>query len=302
MWWKNRNKKKNQQGQKQLDPNKNSAKVPITKNLDINEAKDDFISRLPDDIPYQIISFLPFESAIRTGSLSTRWENFWKDVFSARDGTIKDVDDAVFSFLNVFHELRRSKNNLEFQFSYGEGRIVSVVLDPNSHTLCLKFSDGKQEFPKAFGVGFCYVMPFLISDKALTSTLISIVMSLLYSVQSLTIDPSSYHASGAYWYPENVARTLNRENLKVVKLQGFENEEDEILLAMRLKEVFSAEPLIIAKSGRTCLRGLVPKKKNKHGELPYKFKRGVKNINEERNGRRASRGHASPPPSKSQVP
>lgn len=49
---------------------------------------------------------------------------------------------------------------------------------------------------------------------------------------------------------------------------------------VQLKEVFSAEPLIIAKSDRTCLPRLVPEKKKKKGEFPYKFKQGVENLPE----------------------
>ncbi|XWS66041.1 hypothetical protein CRYUN_Cryun05aG0166200 [Craigia yunnanensis] len=448
---KNRNKKKNQQ--KELDPDNNSTNMEdIIKNLDLNEKiKDDIISCLPDDILCRVISFLPFDSAIRTSLLSTRWENLWKEAFLARDGTIKDAVDAISSFLNVFYELGRSETNWEFQFSYGEGHIVSVAVDPNNKTLHLDFSTGKPEFPREFGVGFsldCRInthqpspntfkvktlhltsftyfscvaasdiasnCPFLqnltitkcngleILDFGIVSRLRSLTVldcpqlkklfisgSLLWNfryrgllpcfsrfihdfvvahdamldfrqgpghmdiksydftifrsieyVESLTlcrwffetvicrqlqisgenllfgsltdlwwieysearynsdalisflklcprlerlyvtIDRSSYGVTGKYCYPEKVPWNLRRKYLKVVKLEGFANEEEEILLAMQLKEVFSAEPLIIAKSDWTCLRRLVkvPRKKKKKGKLPYIFKQGIENL------------------------
>ncbi|XP_022764283.1 F-box protein At2g39490-like [Durio zibethinus] len=451
-------KKKNQQ--EEFYPDNNSTNIEDTmKTLGINEQiKDDIISCLPDDILSRIISFLPFDSAIRTSLLSTRWENLWKKAFLARDGTIEDVVHVVTSFLNVFHQLRKSDKNWEFQFSYGEGHIVSVAVDPNNNTLHLDFSSGKPEFPTEFGIAFsldhkirthepfpytfkakslhltslgklsCVAAsdialncPFLASvtitkcngleivDFALhCSSLRSLSVldcpqlkklfiggdSFLWSfrfrgllpcfnrfvfnlviahdamldfrqgpgdidiktfdftifrsieyVKSLTIcrwffetvicrklqisgenllfgsltdlwwieysearynsdalisflkfcprlerlyvtiDPSSYGVSGRYWYPEKVPWTLSRKNLKVVKLEGLANEEEEILVAMKLKELFSVEPLIIAKSSRTCLRRLVKvpnkkMKKKKEGKLPYKFKQGVENLHE----------------------
>lgn len=71
----------------------------------------------------------------------------------ARDGTIQDTVAAVSCFLNVFYQLRRSDNNWGFQFSYGEGHILSVAVDPDSDTLHLDFSTG-EELPREFGIIF----------------------------------------------------------------------------------------------------------------------------------------------------
>ncbi|XVF75387.1 hypothetical protein PTKIN_Ptkin13bG0184300 [Pterospermum kingtungense] len=44
-------------------------------NMDPN----DFISRLPNNVLYCIISLLPFESTVRTTLLSTHWKDLWKE-------------------------------------------------------------------------------------------------------------------------------------------------------------------------------------------------------------------------------
>ncbi|OMO96989.1 hypothetical protein COLO4_14928 [Corchorus olitorius] len=323
--------RKNQQ--EELNPDNNSTSIEdTTEDLDLNEQiKDDIISRLPDEILCRIISILPFDSAFRTAALSTRWENLWKEAFSTRNGTIEDVFDAVFTFLNVFHELRRSKNNWEFQLPYDEGHILGVlpcfsrfpqdlfvahdalldfrqgpgidldiksyeftifesIQDVESLTLCrwffetvlcrkLKISGENLLFGSLKHLWWIEYSETIYNSDALIS-----FMKCCPRLERLyvTIDPSSYGVSGTYWYPQKVPWTSSRKNLKVVKLEGFAKEEDEILLAMKLKEVFSAEPLIIAKSDQACLRRLVkvPMKMKKKGKFPYMFEQGVENLHE----------------------
>ncbi|MBA0624494.1 hypothetical protein Godav_009844 [Gossypium davidsonii] len=55
----------------------NIPKRPANNKMDPN----DHISRLPDNILHHIISFLPFESAVRTSFLSTHWKHLWKEAF-----------------------------------------------------------------------------------------------------------------------------------------------------------------------------------------------------------------------------
>ncbi|WRX11502.1 F-box domain - like 10 [Theobroma cacao] len=60
-------------------PEKEHAPDNLTRKIANNLDPNDFISRLPDNIFYHIISFLPFQSAVRTTFLSTQWKDLWKE-------------------------------------------------------------------------------------------------------------------------------------------------------------------------------------------------------------------------------
>ncbi|XWS56540.1 hypothetical protein CRYUN_Cryun09bG0094000 [Craigia yunnanensis] len=111
----------------------------------------DFISRLPYNILYHIISFLPFESAVRTTFLSTHWKDLWKEALLAlvRDATMEDAISAIPSFLDDFNIHHRPRNNWGFKFEFGRGRVLLVAIAPNN-TLQLDFSAGKQEYARPF--------------------------------------------------------------------------------------------------------------------------------------------------------
>ncbi|XP_021296180.1 F-box protein At2g39490-like [Herrania umbratica] len=89
----------------------------------------------------------------------------------------------------------------------------------------------------------------------------------------ITIDSKGYKRTSSNNCSVTVTRLPRLEGLKVVKLEGFPNEKEEIILAKRLKQVFNVEPLIIAKSNyRTHVRILVKENEiQKGGEDPCKF-------------------------------
>ncbi|KAK1571649.1 hypothetical protein Q3G72_020709 [Acer saccharum] len=112
-------------------------------------------------------------------------------------------------------------------------------------------------------------------------------------ILSVTIDPKSYRVSStSTTFFLGVIWDVRLKHLKVVKLDGFRSQEDEISLAVKLKEVFSAEPRIVATtSNGKFLRSLVKvlELKEEEGSLCYKFVEGslcykfveeVKHINE----------------------
>lgn len=70
------------------------------------------------------------------------------------------------------------------------------------------------------------------------------------------IDPKSYCMPSTATYSKNVTRHSEHGHLKVVKLEGFTNQEDEISLAEHFTKVGALEPLIIATSDGICLRSL----------------------------------------------
>ncbi|XP_022744313.1 F-box protein At2g39490-like [Durio zibethinus] len=93
----------------------------------------------------------------------------------------------------------------------------------------------------------------------------------------ITVDPKSYNRTNTTEYSVEAAWLPRLEDLRVVKLEGFPNEKEEIILAKRLKQEFNVEPLIVAKSNYlNCVRLLV-KKPNDDDELlkerkdSYKF-------------------------------
>ncbi|KAI9156354.1 hypothetical protein LWI28_004760 [Acer negundo] len=106
-------------------------------------------------------------------------------------------------------------------------------------------------------------------------------------ILSVTIDPKSYQVlSTGTFFPE-ITRYTWLHHLQVVKLDGFRSQEDEISLVVKLKEVFSTEPKIVATTTTTTsngnsLRSLVKVSELEEvaGSLCYKFVEEVKHINE----------------------
>ncbi|KAL1067759.1 hypothetical protein V6Z11_D12G152700 [Gossypium hirsutum] len=74
---------------------------------------EDFISSLPDELLFYIISLLPFESAIQTIFLSTRWKFLWNLALVHR-GNKEDVPTAVFGFIANFDEHNPTRNIRRF--------------------------------------------------------------------------------------------------------------------------------------------------------------------------------------------
>ncbi|KAK8643665.1 hypothetical protein V6N13_012948 [Hibiscus sabdariffa] len=93
----------------------------------------------------------------------------------------------------------------------------------------------------------------------------------------ITIDPKTYRRANTMTnYSVQVTSVSRLEDLKVVKLEGFPNEKEEIMLAKRLKQEFHVEPVIIAKSSYlNCARVMVKapavNEQRKEGEDSYKF-------------------------------
>ncbi|WRX12585.1 F-box domain - like 10 [Theobroma cacao] len=108
-------KKKNQEKQGR-DPDRDNPRNTAS-NLDAN----DFISRLPNNILYQIISLLPFRSAVRTTFLSTQWKDLWKEIVldSVHDVTMERVVVIIFRFLNDFAEQHGPRNKWGFRINFG---------------------------------------------------------------------------------------------------------------------------------------------------------------------------------------
>ncbi|KDP29871.1 hypothetical protein JCGZ_18446 [Jatropha curcas] len=74
----------------------------------------------------------------------------------------------------------------------------------------------------------------------------------------VTIDPKSYCVEKITSCSTEVAgRNTKLKHLKLVKLDGFVNQEDEILLAQHLGEIVTTEPLILASAVGISLRKLI---------------------------------------------
>ncbi|KAG6765315.1 hypothetical protein POTOM_029346 [Populus tomentosa] len=71
------------------------------------------------------------------------------------------------------------------------------------------------------------------------------------------IDPKSYFMKSSSKYSIRAGRNTQLHHLKLVKLDGFENQADEVLLAERIGKVVTTEPLILTSSDLICLRKFV---------------------------------------------
>ncbi|XP_030932488.1 F-box protein At2g39490 [Quercus lobata] len=94
----------------------------------------------------------------------------------------------------------------------------------------------------------------------------------------VTVDTKSYSMPITTTYSKKVARHSKLEHLKVVKLVGFTNEEDELSLAEHLTKLAVKEPLIIATADGICFRSLVkvhlyqPKLNQTHVKYTHNYK------------------------------
>ena len=96
----------------------------------------------------------------------------------------------------------------------------------------------------------------------------------------MQIDPKSYNTTNINMSSIKVTRSTKLKHLKAVQLEGFANEEEEIIVARQLKEVFQAESLIIKWDG-TVRRLIKVDEQLKEGIDPYEFvEKRVENLDE----------------------
>ncbi|KAK5833148.1 hypothetical protein PVK06_016961 [Gossypium arboreum] len=122
--------------------------IPKSNKMDPN----DYISHLPDNILHHIISFLPFESAVRTSFLSTQWKRLWKEALlePVHDViTMEAATKVIQSFVDDFdtHYRPRNKWGFRFEFSHGRGKFVASISSKGAFQL--DFSDEKTKITKA---------------------------------------------------------------------------------------------------------------------------------------------------------
>ncbi|GKV28495.1 hypothetical protein SLEP1_g37542 [Rubroshorea leprosula] len=70
----------------------------------VEQWKGDFISIMPDEILFYILSFLPTKTVEQTFHLSSRLRNLW-NMSQVRHGTLQDIPSEVSSFIKSFYEL-----------------------------------------------------------------------------------------------------------------------------------------------------------------------------------------------------
>ncbi|KAK8677020.1 hypothetical protein V6N13_142577 [Hibiscus sabdariffa] len=151
----------------------------------------------------------------------------------------------------------RGYSNTDWFYPWsGDFQLVDAMLD---------FRQGSQ----CSNIGSCGFQSFFCDYKD--------VKSLTLCGWIFEIDPKSYRrASTMSNYSVELASVSRLQDLKVVKLEGFPCEKEEIKLAKRLQKEFHVEPLTIAKSNYlNCARLMVkaPHVRGllKEGEDSYKF-------------------------------
>nr|GMD52843.1 F-box protein At2g39490 [Ipomoea batatas] len=170
--------------------------------LSDEEAKEDFISNLPDDILSEILSLIPLDSAVKTAALSIRWSDFWGKTLTL-NGSKEGMFCAVGDLVSNFDVECPFKHPRKLQYSYGSSNslvlVASLGLKANLH---LDFSKGRLDFPRDFGWQLILntttsLLPHpsqysirnldLTSVNYLTSDAVSCVASNLGFIESLTI-------------------------------------------------------------------------------------------------------------------
>ncbi|MBA0866374.1 hypothetical protein Goshw_020397 [Gossypium schwendimanii] len=98
---------------------------------------------------------------------------------------------------------------------------------------------------------------------------------------NITLDPKCYNLPSTGKFSTSVIVPDKLDDLKVVKIEGFANEEKENFMARRLIPLFGENnPVIISKPNGKCLKHLVKMAKlEKKGKYPYKFEM-VENVDE----------------------
>lgn len=86
-------------------------------------------------------------------------------------------------------------------------------------------------------------------------------------VTYMQVDPQSYQTPRMTTMFKKSTRCTELGKLKMVKLEGFKNQEDEITLLKHIKELVTVEPLFIASSEESWGKFLTLSPTPKHAQL-----------------------------------
>lgn len=151
------------------------------------------------------------------------------------------------------------------------------VYDPSKHQCCLLLSSLKEAqyisicqwtFEIMIGLRsntvplFKYLKELWWIDSSMEDEKINSLITFLESCPFLeklfvTIDPKCYSRPSKGIDMSHRSRKGPLRNLKMVKMDGFEHEEDELLLAYHIFNIAEKEPAVVATSADSCTRRLV---------------------------------------------
>ncbi|GMN57282.1 hypothetical protein TIFTF001_026383 [Ficus carica] len=92
-------------------------------------------------------------------------------------------------------------------------------------------------------------------------------LKLCPALERLFIDPKSYREPSTITYSKKATRHTELGHIKVVKMEGFLNQEDEITLVNHIRELVRVEPLVIAASDESCDKLLTASPSPKHAQI-----------------------------------
>lgn len=118
----------------------------------MEEIVENQFSNLPDEILGCIVSFLPYEYALETSLISTRWRDLWNQVLVSH-GTIEQITDVFAEFLTNFDEFDPLKRPRKLRFHFANDNELFAAIATNSKLL-IDFSYGNKKLERKYELQF----------------------------------------------------------------------------------------------------------------------------------------------------
>lgn len=108
---------------------------------------------------------------------------------------------------------------------------------------------------------------FIFACLGVCQFVVIFLLPCFFLANYVQIDPKSYREPSTNTCSKKATRHTELGHLKVVKMEGFLNQEDEITLVKHIRELVRVEPLVIAASDENCDKLLTANPSPKHAQM-----------------------------------